>query len=495
MPIGALSAVDMSPDAILAAIEDYHGMIVDLDNSLSIPPQAFAEARWTLARKMNESGLKPGDRVLVAAGNGPLFIATWAAILMRGGSPVLVHWETPAAELKRIAQRFHIRFAASDALKETDLASVGASVRTFDGGAWVRLVWADFGATTAPSGSPYQSLPGVPLHPTSGTTGQPKMAVRPAACAIAETRHYVNTIGIDHQDRLLALAPMSHAYGHGWYVITPMVTGADVVTLRRFNAKLVFQACHDYGITILPAVGAILDTLLFGAGERLHDPNRRIFTGGAPVSERTSANFLKISGTRPRPLYGTTETGGIAVARDNDQAAVRGCVGLPFTHVEVEIRPSEDGAQLENGLGLVHVRSPSVMAGYLIDEQLDKSALVDGWFNTGDLGWLDQHGALHLRGRQAEVINVSGMKVLPGEVEEVIASLPGVTEVKVYAGTTQAGAFHVRAAVVAGEGVDVNHIKSYCEEHLVYYKRPARIILMDALPRTSAGKIARDLLP
>src|SRR5258708_226566 len=119
MPIGA-TAADLSHDAILACIEDYHGMIVDLDNSLSVPPQAFAEARWTLARKMDEAGLKPGDRVLVAAGNGPVFIATWAAILMRGGSPVLVHWETPSTELKRIAQRFHIRFVATDAQAETE---------------------------------------------------------------------------------------------------------------------------------------------------------------------------------------------------------------------------------------------------------------------------------------------------------------------------------------------------------------------------------------
>jgi acyl-CoA synthetase (AMP-forming)/AMP-acid ligase II len=494
MPIGAITA-EMSPEAILASIEDYHGMIVDLDGAQSIPPQAFGDARWALARKMNVAGLRPGDRVIVAVGNGPLFLATWAAILMRGGSPVLVHWETPSAELKRIAQRFHIRFVATDAQGESDLAGVGAAVSAFDGGAWVRLVWADFGAAAVPADGAYRSLPGVPLHPTSGTTGQPKMAVRPAACAMAETRHYVETIGIDHQDRILALAPMSHAYGHGWYVITPMVTGADIVTLRRFNAKAVFQACHDYGITILPAVGAILDTLLFGAGERLHDPSRRIFTGGAPVSERTAANFLKISGTRPRPLYGATETGGIAVARADDRNAVRGCVGLPFAHVEVEIRPPQDGSQLENGLGLVHVRSPSVMAGYLVDERLDTSALVDGWFSTGDLGWLDQRGALHLRGRQAEVINVSGMKVLPSEVEEVISSLGGVTEVKVYSGQTQAGAYHVRAAVAAGEGVDVERIKAHCEEHLVYYKRPARIILMDALPRTSAGKIARDLLP
>ncbi len=127
------------------------------------------------------------------------------------------------------------------------------------------------------------------------------------------------------------------------------------------------------------------------------------------------------------------------------------------------------------------------MSGYLVDERLDTSALVDGWFNTGDLGWIDERGFLNLRGRQAEVINVSGMKVLPSEVEEVITTLPGVTEVKVYAGKTRAGAQHVRAAV-AGEGINIAQIKAHCEKHLVYYKRPAPIILMDALPRSSTER-------
>jgi acyl-CoA synthetase (AMP-forming)/AMP-acid ligase II len=489
------SAVDLTPDGILACIEDYQGMIVDLDRSINVPPQSFADARWTLAGKMDEAGLRAGDRVLVAAGNGPVFIATWAAILMRGGSPVLVHWETPAAELKRIAERFHVRFVAGNGQKETDLTGVGAAVKVFEAAPWARILWSDFGRATEPQQGVFLRLPGVPLHPTSGTTGQPKMAARPAACAMAEVRHYVETIGIDHQDRLLALAPMSHAYGHGWYVITPIMTGADVVTMRRFNAKMVFEACHDYGITILPAVGAILDTLLFGAADRLYDPNRRIFTGGAPVSERTSASFLTISGTRPRPLYGTTETGAIAVVRAEDQAPVRGCVGPPFSNVEVEIRQPDGQTAYENGIGLVHVRSPSVMAGYLVDEHLDTSVVEEGWFNTGDLGWLDGEGRLHLRGRQAEVINVSGMKVLPSEVEEVITSLPGIKEVKVYAGKSRAGSQHVRAAVVAGEGVDVPQIKAHCKKHLVYYKRPSRIILLDALPRSSAGKIALSQLP
>src|SRR5205823_2745993 len=159
------------------------------------------------------------------------------------------------------------------------------------------------------------------------------------------------------------------------------------------------------------------------------------------------------------------------------------------------VRPPAEPGEYPPGVGLVHVRSPSLMLGYLSDERLDTSVVVDGWFNTGDLGSIDADGALRLSGRQSEVINLSGMKVLPREVEEVIALLPGVVEVKVYPGKTRHGSLHVRAAVVAENGTSAAEIKAHCERHLVYYKRPSRITLLDGLPKSANGKILRDQLP
>jgi acyl-CoA synthetase (AMP-forming)/AMP-acid ligase II len=490
-----IDAFAMTPEPILSAVDGYRGTIHDLDRSLSVGPAEFAAGWHALAKRMGGAGLRAGDRVIVAVGNGPLFIAAWAAIVARGASPLLVHADTPAAELKRTAERFRARFVAADVVPEAELQSVAVKLHALDCDAWVRLLWADFGDIPLAAGQSFLFLPGVPLHPTSGTTGKPKLAVRPAAAAVAEVHNYVQTIGIDRHDKLMAVAPMSHAYGHGWYVVAPMVTGASLVTMRRFDAKTVFSTCREQGITILPAVAAMLNTLLFGAGDRLYDPNRRVFTGGAPLSERTAANFERICGSRVRPLYGATETGGIAVARAEDRTAVGGCIGRPFDGVSVEIRPAKDLADLEDGYGLVHVRSASVMAGYLENEKLERATLADGWFCTGDLGRIDPDGCLHLRGRHAEVINVSGMKVLPSEVEDVIAAMPGVLEVKVYGHKTRLGSQHVRAAVVLENHLDAERIKSHCEQHLVYYKRPARVILMDALPRSSRGKIIMDQLP
>ena len=152
-------------------------------------------------------------------------------------------------------------------------------------------MWGDFGESVEYGERPMLRLPGVPLHPTSGTTGQYKVAVRPVECALAEAAHYVATIGVDASDTLLALAPMSHAYAHGWCVVTPMATGANLVSMRKASARLVYQACQEQNITILPGVASMLDTLMFGAGQRLYDPRRRVITGGAPLSERTATHF------------------------------------------------------------------------------------------------------------------------------------------------------------------------------------------------------------
>jgi acyl-coenzyme A synthetase/AMP-(fatty) acid ligase len=484
----------MTPEPILAAVDNYRGTIVDIDRGLVVRPEMFATAWHALARRIAETGLTPGDRVIIAIGNGPVFIAAWAAILAQGGSPLFVHVETPAAEIKRTALRFRARFVITDARQESELSAAGARACVLSAADWAEVVWGDFGESVEHGDRPMLRLPGVPLHPTSGTTGHYKVAVRPVECALAEVAHYVSTIGVDASDTLLALAPMSHAYAHGWCVVTPMATGASVVTMRKASARLVYQACQEHQITILPGVASMLDTLMFGAGQRLFDPKRRVITGGAPLTERTATHFERISGSRVRPLYGATETGGIAVAR-GDCLATGGYVGPPFQGVSVEVRPPADPTEFGPGIGLVHVRSASVMIGYLSDETLDTSVLDDGWFNTGDLGSIDSDGALSLYGRQAEVINISGMKVLPREVEEVIAAIPGVAEVKVYPGRTRHGSLHVKAAVVAEESIDTAQVKAYCQEHLIYYKRPARIVFLESLPKSAAGKVLRDLLP
>lgn len=485
---------DYSPKLLLDGLADYHGTVHDITLDLVVSADDLRAGHEALTRGMSGHGLSEGDRVLVAVSNGPLFIAIWTAILACGGSPIPVHFETPIKELKRTAERFHAAWVVSDLWNETQMENEGVKPFVLSCG-WQQAVFGLWeGEKTERFADKMScSLPGIPLHPTSGTTGNPKLAIRPIATAVAEVVNYVETFGIRSSDTLLNVTPMCHAFGHGFCAVAPLVTGASLVTMRKFQPRLVVEACQKFDITILPAAAAVLDVLIFTAGKRLYSKTRKVFTGGGPVNSRTVNKYLEAAGSSPCPLYGSTEAGGIAVVRQGGYA-LDGCVGFPFKNVEVEVRRADD-PDVPEGLGLIHVRSKSLMMGYLVQEQVNKDALLDHWFNTGDIGNFDAEGRLVLGGRVAEVINVSGMKVLPREVEEVIKSVPGVVEVKVYPKLTRLGTNTISAAVVADSTVTVEMIREYCERGLVYYKRPSRVTLLDQLPKNTSGKVVKELLP
>jgi acyl-coenzyme A synthetase/AMP-(fatty) acid ligase len=481
----------LSPAPILDAIERYRGRIVDLDVSRELSGDEFARAREALTAALRQRGLSPGDRVIVALANGPLFVATLAAVLTCEACPLLVHAKTPPAELRRYAERFGARFLACEPGEEPGLSEVMASDADIAFVDFASLRWGTFHVADSAFQGPL--LRGVPLHPTSGSTGLPKIALRPGFAAMEEARHYAATMAIDADDTIMAIPPMSHAYGYGVCVMVPLLTGANIVSTRRFSMKLVHRALAECRITVLPTVPAMLDVLSFGGGADLRRA-RWVLTAGAVLPRRSAEQFYEKTGVTPCPLYGTTETGGISVATAADGRDVDGRVGPPMDGVSVEARPQE-GAELGENVGKLFVRSSSLMTGYLDDRGQITTPMSRGWFETGDLARIEEDGNIHLRGRDSEVVNVSGLKVVPCEVEEAIVQLPGVVEVKVYAGEHRSGSQIVKVALAVENGVTAADVRTHCEQHLVYYKRPQVITLVEALPRTPTGKIIRDQLP
>lgn len=480
---------------ILDAVEGLRGSVVDLDRRNAVGADDLRWASYELEKQFRARGLRDGDRPVMAIGNGPLFVATLSAILRAGGSPLLLHPDSPVAEITRTAHRFGANFFVTDSLGVNELEAAGCEGREFSCTDWASGVWARTGVSPDSAEFDTATLAGVPLHPTSGTTGQPKLAVRPADAAVAEARHYIDAIGIDEHDSILCHIPMSHAYGYGMCVMVPLLSGATVLTMRRFNAKPVLDALAERPVTVFPTVSIVLDVLLVAARDSFGAP-RCITSAGAPLRERTAARVKQRWDATVRPLYGTTETGGITVARPDHGAAAPGSVGPPMNGVSVSVRPVEDAqGRLEEGVGELWVRSDSVMAGYLSAAGIDRSPVADGWFNTGDLASIDEAGDIRLRGRASEAINVFGNKVLPCEVEEVISLLPQVAEVKVYPASNRWGSHSIKAAVVSTNGMSDQDVREHCRKHLVDYKQPEQIIMLDRLPRSPAGKIVLSELP
>jgi acyl-CoA synthetase (AMP-forming)/AMP-acid ligase II len=480
----------------LDLFERYSGYFHDLDRGLKLDGPRLRSGRDALAAGLTGPlvSLVPGDRVLFAVGNGPGFISAFIAVLSVGGSPVLLHVDTPPGELDRLAKSYDARLALCDAWTQTDLAPFSESISTLRFATDAHLTIATL-RSHADDRNSLPSIVGMPLHPTSGTTGVPKLSARHGLAAIAEAAHYQQAMQIGADDTILCVVPMSHAYGFGIAAMMSLVSGARIVSSRRFQPHVVFRALREHPITTFPAVPAMLHLLLVASRGRIEGLPRRVLSAGAPLAEHTARDFLEKNGQTAWSLYGSTETGGICVDVDAPADAAPGSVGPPMKQVAVDIRPLADTGDWKAGIGRVAVKSLSMMAGYLTTEGIDASSIHDGWFQNGDLGFVDPARRVHLVGRESEVVNVFGMKVIPSEVESVIRDFPGVTDVKVYAGQHRSGSQIVKAAVAGSTPLDVAALREHCAANLVAYKRPEIINLLEALPRTPTGKIIRDQLP
>jgi long-chain acyl-CoA synthetase len=469
----ALSAAEPTAAPILDLFERYSGRFLDLERAEWVDSGRMRRWRDDIVSSLAAAGLSAGDRVVLCVGNGAQFPASLVAVLTMGGSPILTHVGATEHELLRLGRDWNARWLLCDdrALPE---GAIG-----LDCGAGLRL--------RRLAGEGVSDFAGAPLHPTSGTTGLPKLAVRPGAAAVAEAAHYADAMTITRTDRILCVTPMSHAYAYGMAVMVPLLTGADAVCMRAFNPRVAVRALAEEEITIFPAAPAMLP-ILARSGWRDTPMLRLLLTAGAPLPPDVRHSFAARTGIEPRPLLGTTETGGISVATGQVRP---GAVGPPMKGVEVRISPSPTATE---GVGLLDIRSSSMMAGYLTPDGIVAGTDAQGWFTTGDLARIGPDEQIELLGRVGDVINVMGHKVLPSEVEAVIATMQDVAEVKVYAGRHHSGGDIVLAAILPATQVDVADIRRHCEQHLATYKRPSHIYILNEMPRTSSGKIVvRDL--
>ena len=321
---------------------------------------------------------------------------------------------------------------------------------------------------------------------TSGSTGRPKGVVisHRATCL----RSFPALAGDIGEAGTVCMFPLFHMAGwsmamNAWQVRAPLhlVTSADAPTLLTTADRR--QASRIY---LIPAVWArVLDHGLAG-----HDLGglREADTGtSATPPELVAAIRDALPHTVTRIFYGSTEAGPGAVLAHADVVRKPGSVGLP--QPGVDLRLAADGE--------VCLKSEHVMDGYFDQPDATADALRDGWYHTGDLGALDDDGYLSITGRARDVIRTGGETVAPAEVEAVLAEHPGVAEAAVVGLPDAQWGEVVCAVVVVADGntIDADGVRSHCEGRLAPFKRPRRIEIADALPRTPAtGQIQRTLL-
>lgn len=339
---------------------------------------------------------------------------------------------------------------------------------------------------------------------TSGTTGQPKPVMLRHRSVLAGIDAVLDTIGLraaakKSSSPMPNLVPFSLNLWSGLYnVCFSLRVGAPIVLMRAFDPGEFASLVRRFGIKSSVLAPGMLAMLLDDPGVNDLAPLRFVRNATAPLSPERARAFRERFGVVVLNGYGQSELGGEVVgwnAADAREFADTklGAVGRPHPGIEVSIRGEGDERLPAGEVGEVCVRSPYVMAGYLARDAESARFTDDGLLRTGDLGRFDHDGFLWLEGRRSELINRSGLKVFPGEVEEALRDHATVGDVAVAAMPDDRVGEVPWAFVVprAGAALDYAELEAHARERLVPYKVPARFVAVDALPRNEVGKVVR----
>jgi long-chain acyl-CoA synthetase len=488
-------------------LEPMHGGLARAADTLGKRPAVHsADRSWTfaeldgwanaLAHRLAGAGVGHGARVAVLMANRVEFVVAVHAVSKLGAASVLISPAWKAAEVSAALELTQPVHAVTDADGRALLAPhLGAGgVTDVDD----RTVAGVAPRPDPPHAADIAGHDEAVLVFSSGTTGLPK-AVRHTHDSIGHaTRHWITALGLGPDDRFQIATPPSHILGL-LNLLAAMSAGASVRLHRRFDLEEVLRSIERDRITLEMAVAPI--ALAMANHPRLEDYDlsslRYIMWGATPVTEYVAEVVTARTGVRWLPAYGASEVPVIAanpVARPDrwrlDSA------GLPPAGVELRVVDIDTGDVLApGGIGEIQVRSPSRMAGYLPDSATAES-VVDGWYRTGDVGYLEPEGWVHLTDRLKEMIKVSGFQVAPAEIEAVLLGHAAVLDCAVFgipderAGEVPVAAVQLDPAVPVDEG----ELQRLVAGTLANYKQLRHVLVVDSIPRLPSGKVLRRTL-
>lgn len=438
------------------------------------PAWIFADRSWTFrelgervtaaAAWLRAQGVRPGDRVAFRARPTPAAMLALFAVPAASGTVAPLHPRfTDAENAAALASIEPCRFLDDDDLAAMLRASARRAAR---------------GVPPRASGHPWAVLL------TSGTTGKPKGVVLPARAFVASARASAQVMPFGRRERwLLALTP---AHVAGLSILTRSTLARKTVVVQDgFDPVRTLETIRKHGVSRLSVVPAMLDGLLAEDG-----PNRlrrltAIVVGGAATPRRL-LEACASRGVHARTTYGMTEAcSQITLQREDATRYVGEDAGVALPGVEIAVRPDGHG---EPGEGRIRVRGPMTCAGYVGEKKGPLDG--EGWLDTGDRGRLLEDGRLLVLGRGAEMIVTGGENVAPAEVERALEACEGVRQALVF-GVPDARFGQIVAAALVTEkrhGLDPRRISQLLTERLASFKRPRRVAIVRALPRTPLGK-------
>ena len=456
-----------------------------------------------VADQLSAAGIGRGDRVASALPNGlPTIVSFLAASLAGTAAPL-----NPA--YKEDEFRFFLEDTAAKVLilppqgAEDARRAAGDRVPVLgidmDGAGTVSLTGA---AGNRPAALPSTEDVALVLH-TSGSTGRPKRVPLKHANLAISAQNVARSYALSADDVSLCVMPLFHVHGLVASTLATLWTGGTVIVPAKFSPLSFWRVARDYGVTWYSAVPTLHQLLLARAGEP-GDAARRpagterlrfIRSCSAALPPQVMAALESAFGAPVLEAYGMTEAAHQMASNPLPPAAHKpGSVGQG-TDVRISIMDKEGRHLPQGDQGEVVIQGPNVIRGYENNPEANATSFVDGWFRTGDQGYLDAEGYLHLVARIKELINRGGEKISPREIDEVLLAHPSVAEAVCFGVPHGTWGEEVAAAVVLRDPAATEaDLLAYCRERLADYKRPKQIHITDTIPRTATGKIQRGVV-
>ncbi|MDN4159760.1 class I adenylate-forming enzyme family protein [Nocardioides abyssi] len=467
-----------------------------------------------VATGLGAAGVVAGTRVLMVLGNRLEFVTTYLGVLRAQAVAVPVNPRSTPTELARVLGDCGARMVVADPDTVTAVRAAVAALGPAAEQPAPRVVVV--GTTLLPGERSYDQLradrarPVPPLQDpdklavllyTSGTSGLPRAAMLTHRALLANIDQVasVEPPMIHGDDVVLGVLPLFHVYGLNAVLGGVLRHRAKLVLVDRFEPEGTLDLVEDEACSVVPVAPPVFAHWrgVEGLAERL-GPVRVVLSGSAPVAPELVEEFTALTGVPVHQGYGLTEAAPVVTSTlCSTGTPTRGSVGAPLPGIEVRLVDAT-GRELppEGDPGEVQVRGANLFSGYWPDGADGPDA--DGWWSTGDVGFLDEAGDLTLVDRVKELVIVSGFNVFPVEVEDVLAEVAGVAEAAVIGVPDELTGEAVVAYVVAAAGADPVTVEAAaverCATHLAAYKRPARVEVVPELPLTVTGKVQKGRL-
>lgn len=468
------------------------------------------EASDALAVALLERGVEAGDRVGVFLQNQPEFVITLLGAWKAAGILVPINPMLKESELRYQLSDSGTRALVSDAAL---FHSVGAAAvagtrveRVITTGlvAGTDSFWPliDHSRGQRPPSVRSATSDAAYLVYTSGTTGRPKGAINTHANVAFSAEVYRRWMELESGDVVLGGAPLFHITGLLAGIAASHAAGCPLVLFGRFDAGSCLQAIETHRATFtVMAITAFLAMLAHpDATSRDLGSLAKVFSGGAPVAPATVERWEELSGAYIHNIYGLTETTSpshatpLGARAPVDPALGALAVGVPVPSTDVRVVDPQTFEDVPAGAeGELLIAGPQVVPSYWQQPDATRALFIDGYLRTGDVGKMDERGYFYVVDRLKDMINASGYKVWPREVEDHLYQHPAVREAAVvgvpdaYRGETVKAYISLREGASAGP----KEIIAFCRERMAAYKYPRQVEILAELPKTPTGKFLR----